>query len=149
MTTESEGSTWSPKLFHASADTDQAAPLVPVMACQAETPGLEQVRATKLQLLALQGGEQVLDVGCGPGHDSLAFAWAVAPSGHVLGVDVSAVMVAEAQRRAAGTELPVTYQLGDIMALDLPEAHAEYAVPDRCAAETTAHEPSWPGFGGV
>jgi SAM-dependent methyltransferase len=47
-------------------------------------------------------GEQVLDVGCGGGPTSAAFAEAVAPGGAVLGVDVSAPILAVANSRYAG-----------------------------------------------
>ena len=43
----------------------------------------------------LQPGHTVLDVGCGPGTDTLASAGLVGPTGRVVGVDADAVMVAE------------------------------------------------------
>ena len=60
----------------------------------------------------LQPGERVIDVGCGSGATSVAFAREVAPSGHVLGVDVSGPMLARA-RQAAPKELPVDFVLAD------------------------------------
>lgn len=56
-------------------------------------------------LLAAAGasaGERVLDVGCGCGATSLSLAQAVGPGGHVRGIDISAEMLSEARRRAAG-----------------------------------------------
>jgi SAM-dependent methyltransferase len=47
-------------------------------------------------------GEAVLDVGCGCGDTSLSLADAVGAPGRVLGVDVSAPMLAVARQRAAG-----------------------------------------------
>jgi len=47
-------------------------------------------------------GERVLDVGCGCGVTTLAAADAVQPGGSVLGVDVSAPMLARARERSAG-----------------------------------------------
>src|SRR5207248_10741769 len=48
----------------------------------------------------IQPGHSVLDVGCGPGIDTIALADLVGPSGHVVGVDVDEAMIAEANRRA-------------------------------------------------
>jgi SAM-dependent methyltransferase len=47
----------------------------------------------------LQAGEQVLDVGCGNGATTLAAAQRVRPGGSVVGVDLSATMLALARRR--------------------------------------------------
>ncbi len=47
-------------------------------------------------------GERVLDVGCGCGSTTLALATAVGPDGQVVGVDLSAVMLARAGERSAG-----------------------------------------------
>lgn len=49
-------------------------------------------------------GERVIDIGCGCGTTTLAFAKQVGRSGHVLGVDVSDPMLAVT--REAGAELP-------------------------------------------
>ena len=47
-------------------------------------------------------GERALDVGCGCGQTSLQLAERVGPAGRVLGIDVSAPMLARARARAAG-----------------------------------------------
>jgi len=47
-------------------------------------------------------GERVVDVGCGCGATTLAVAAAVGPGGAVVGLDVSAPMLARARERAAG-----------------------------------------------
>jgi SAM-dependent methyltransferase len=57
-------------------------------------------------------GERILDVGCGSGATSVAFARKVGPSGHVFGVDVSAPMLARA-RQSAPAELPIEFALAD------------------------------------
>lgn len=52
--------------------------------------------------LAIAAGERVLDVGCGCGETSLDLARRVGPSGSVVGVDISNVMLARARERARG-----------------------------------------------
>ena len=59
-----------------------------------------------------QAGERVIDVGCGSGATTIAFARKVAPSGHVFGIDVSGPMLARA-RQSAAAELPVDFVLAD------------------------------------
>lgn len=53
-----------------------------------------------LTALAPRPGENVLDIGCGGGDTALALARAVAPDGTVVGVDISAAVLAFAQRAA-------------------------------------------------
>jgi ubiquinone/menaquinone biosynthesis C-methylase UbiE len=67
--------------------------------------------------LCLQGAERVLDVGCGMGADVFDLAARVGTAGHVTGVDLSASLIDEARRRAAGRNLPVTFEVGDAQAL--------------------------------
>jgi ubiquinone/menaquinone biosynthesis C-methylase UbiE len=72
--------------------------------------------APVLQLLidraGAKPGERVLDVGCGSGSTSIAFAEQVAPVGFVLGVDISTPMLTIARQRAA-KDLPVDFVLAD------------------------------------
>lgn len=65
---------------------------------------LAQVQDELLSRAALTPGERVLDLACGTGRVTQAAARAVAPSGQVLGTDLSGEMVAVAlqQARAAG-----------------------------------------------
>jgi ubiquinone/menaquinone biosynthesis C-methylase UbiE len=57
-------------------------------------------------------GERIVDVGCGSGSTAIAFAKKVGPAGHVLGVDVSAPMLAQA-RELAPKDAPVEFVLAD------------------------------------
>ena len=59
-----------------------------------------------------QAGERIIDVGCGSGASSIALAEKVAPTGRVLGVDVSGPMLARA-RQSAPKDLPVEFVLAD------------------------------------
>jgi trans-aconitate 2-methyltransferase len=55
-----------------------------------------------LDRLALRGDETVLDLGCGTGRVSAQLLERLGTEGHVIGVDGSAAMVAEAQRQLGG-----------------------------------------------
>lgn len=60
---------------------------------------------TAMDRAAMKSGEHVLDVGCGCGDTSMELARAVGPSGSVVGVDVSAPMLARARERGAAAGL--------------------------------------------
>ncbi len=57
-------------------------------------------------------GERIVDVGCGSGAISIALAQKVGPSGHVMGIDISAPMLTRA-RQVAPAGLPVDFVLAD------------------------------------
>ena len=65
---------------------------------------VEPARRTLLQMAALETGQRVLDVACGPGPIAFAAAASVGPRGFVLGTDISERMVerAAAKARALG-----------------------------------------------
>src|SRR5215510_4480861 len=57
-----------------------------------------------LVALAPRPGESVLDIGCGGGETALDLARSVAPDGRVVGIDLSAAVLAFARRAATGCE---------------------------------------------
>ncbi|HLG84223.1 MAG TPA: methyltransferase domain-containing protein [Bradyrhizobium sp.] len=57
-------------------------------------------------------GDHIIDVGCGCGATSIALAERVTPNGRVLGVDISAPMLARA-RELAPRGLPLDFALAD------------------------------------
>jgi len=77
-------------------------------------------------------GCAVLDVGCGPGTDTVPLARLVGSAGRVAGVDADAAMLVEADRRAAeaGVGTRVIHRQGDAAAL--PFADASF---DSCRSE--------------
>jgi len=70
--------------------------------------GLQEARNIEVAHLLLQAaaplpGERVLDIGCGTGATATPFAAAVAPGGHVTGVDISEPMLAQARQNIAAS----------------------------------------------
>jgi SAM-dependent methyltransferase len=68
--------------------------------------GLQEARNVEVAHLLLQAaaprpGERVLDIGCGTGATAIPFAAAVAPGGHVTGIDISEPMLAQARENIA------------------------------------------------
>jgi SAM-dependent methyltransferase len=79
--------------------------------------------AWEREQLSLRPGQRLLDVGCGLGDAALTLAADLGTDGEVVGVDVSAEMVAAARRRAgaAAVPCPVRFVVGDAGALDGPD----------------------------
>ncbi len=67
----------------------------------------------------LASGDDLLDVGCGPGTITCDLARAVHP-GRVVGVD-AAVSVVEEARALAATDAGVTFEVADLFALPFPD----------------------------
>jgi len=83
----------------------------------------EWTRAHKgraLALLEAQPGSRFLDVGCGTGTDVRTLAQQVGPEGKVVGIDLSTVMITEAQKRAEGSHVPMEFKQASVY--DLPFA---------------------------
>ncbi len=89
----------------------------------AAQPGWGRVIDHSLELLRLQPGDTVLDIGCGPGILAVRAAPQVVPGGSVTGVDVSEGMLEVAREKAAehGVGEAVAFELGDMHALPFPD----------------------------
>jgi SAM-dependent methyltransferase len=73
---------------------------------------LQPVADILIDRAGIRAGEKVLDVGCGSGSTTFAFARAVGPGGHVMGIDISAPMLARA-REVTPERAPVEFVLAD------------------------------------
>lgn len=85
-----------------------------------ESPLIQQVKRRMLEICPVGAGAQVLDVGCGLGHEVCRLAQQVGPQGRVVGIDANPVMITEARRRAAGLALPLSFDVGDAQQAGFP-----------------------------
>jgi ubiquinone/menaquinone biosynthesis C-methylase UbiE len=60
----------------------------------------------------IEAGERIVDVGCGAGATTMAFAQKAGPTGHVLGIDISGPMLARA-RQLVPPGLRIDFALAD------------------------------------
>jgi precorrin-6B methylase 2 len=59
-----------------------------------------EIKRRFLDALAIEPGQRVLDVGCGPASDTLDMGRLTGPGGLVVGVDVDEEMIARDRERA-------------------------------------------------
>jgi arsenite methyltransferase len=83
-------------------------------------------RSETIRHLSLSAGERVLDIGCGPGFLCENMGEIVGPKGTVVGIDISADLIARCNRRKTSTRL--SYEVGDATKLDLPNASFDVVV---------------------
>jgi ubiquinone/menaquinone biosynthesis C-methylase UbiE len=104
---------------------DQVARAIEAMYSTADV--VEQRRVV-LDLLEPQAGEDVLDVGCGPGYLACEIAQRVGDGGTVHGVDPNESMLAAAARRRAGEHAAtLRFSVGEALALPFPDGSFDAA----------------------
>jgi arsenite methyltransferase len=116
------------------------------------TRDVRRRRALVSEALAVQPGERVLDVGCGPGFYAEELLEVVGPSGSLVGVDASPQMLAVAAKRCERFD-NVAFHEGDATALPVDEASIDAAlcvqvleyVADPTAALAQMHRALRPG----
>jgi ubiquinone/menaquinone biosynthesis C-methylase UbiE len=86
-----------------------------------ESPLIQQVKRRMLDVCPVGAGDQVLDVGCGLGHEVRRLAQRAGPQGRAVGIDANPAMITEARRRAAGLALPIAFEVGDAHQVGFPD----------------------------
>lgn len=82
-----------------------------------------------LSIASLRPGQTVLDLGSGAGFDCFLAAKAVGSSGRVIGVDMTAEMIAKARRNAAsGDYQNVEFRMGEIEHLPVADATVDVII---------------------
>ena len=91
---------------------------------------IEQLQELKqIEKAAVPTSSSVLDVGCGFGLESLAFArWGI---GAVHGLDRSELFIAEARQRAAQAGLAIDYRVGSADELPFPDGSFDHVRAER------------------
>lgn len=121
-----------------------------------ESPVVDWVAGTRetLAQLDLRPGQQVLEIGPGPGRLLIPAARRVLPGGAVVGVDIAPRMVDRLQARAARAGLTnLTALVGDATALPVAPECFDLVylctvlgeIPDRAAALAQCHRAIKPG----
>ena len=96
-----------------------------------------------IALASIEPGETVLDLGSGAGFDAFLAAARVGPAGHVIGVDMTPEMIAQARANAAKSGYAnVEFRMGDIESLPVEDGSVDLVisncvlnlVPDKATA---------------
>jgi ubiquinone/menaquinone biosynthesis C-methylase UbiE len=93
-------------------------------------PTFVQYRDAYIAKMRLSSTADVLEIGCGTGVVARAIAARPGFAGHVTGIDQSPAFIAAAQHLAAeaGVEPRTAFQVGDVHAIDSPDARFDAVV---------------------
>ena len=90
----------------------------------------------------LREGERVLDLGSGAGFDAFLAARQVGPNGFVVGVDMTAEMVAKARANVLKTDFKnVEFRLGEIEHLPVADANVD-VIMSNCVINLSTDKPA-------
>jgi ubiquinone/menaquinone biosynthesis C-methylase UbiE len=92
---------------------------------------LDVMKRKSIDMLRLQPGASVLDVGCGLGHDAEAILGAVGPAGRVVGIDTSQDLIEKAIERTQAIFPRPEFRAGDALALEFADNTFDACRTDR------------------
>lgn len=90
-----------------------------------------ELRAWERRQLKLLPGSRLLDVGCGQGDAAIALGVDLGPGGELVGVDISAKMIAEARARARAAPCRTRFEVGDALELSEPTGYFDVVRSER------------------
>lgn len=95
------------------------------------TAWARQYKEHVLGLLALQQGQDVLEIGCGLGEDAVTMAKRVQPNGRTVAIDNSRQMIEEARRRSSLPVRMLEFMVADAQALPFADGTFDVCHADR------------------
>lgn len=105
---------------------------VPIAYLKKAAEHARDLKRLSYEHMAITAGATVLDIGCGPGVDTVELAQRVGDGGKVIGIDTDEAMLAEAEKVCSGKQGTVQIEHRQGSALDLPLADD---IADACRAE--------------
>ena len=92
---------------------------------------LDVMKRTSIEMLKLQPGASVLDVGCGLGHDAETILAMVGPAGRVVGIDAGQKLIEKAVERTQAISPRPDFRVGDALALEFADNTFDACRTDR------------------
>ena len=87
-----------------------------------------RIRQKQIELIGLEEGERVLEVGCGTGVLSFLSKLGVGETGEVAGIDIAPKMVARAEEKARKAGLDIAFKVASIDELPYPDGYFDVVI---------------------
>ena len=87
-----------------------------------------RTRRKQIDLIGLEEGERVLEVGCGTGVLSFLSKLAVGEAGEVAGIDIAPKMVARAKEKASKAGLEIAFEVASVDDLPHPDGYFDVVI---------------------
>lgn len=108
----------------------------------ARSPPITKLKQKSYALMRIKQGDRVLDVGCGPGIDTVPMAKLVTPMGRVVGIDSDPVMIDAANTAAVTANVSgwSEHRVADTGSLPFPEGYFSSCRCERVFQHLTTDE---------